>query len=614
MIAWSKIKKDLDIAITYHTRWKREGLDDLRMQLGEQWVDPVTGEDKREKLQKDGKFALTLNYIDVNCQLIDGYQRENRNDIRAFAEGEEDNLMVEIINKGLDYLIKRAELVDTLDIAFQEGIAIGKSVVEPYRDYSKDILRGELKFEVTDPFNLLIDPKSIRLDLTDARFIIKRSKVTKDDLKRLLPDKADVIEGLGRMKEISTEEVEPTQVHHSEEELIDAYAPTSTSVREGESGGEVEKEEFELIEYHYKTVKIKWFAVNSTTEEVQEVESKEAGMMFIAENPEYDRLIAREAVEIRLAYAVDGQVLEDTLSPFYPEWKEYPFFPFFAYYTPLAKKALKRDDLAYRGLVRKLKDAQREINKQRSQALNIINSVAQSGYFVEEDTFVDEKSAKRSAGLAKFIEIKKGKQFPQPIAPPPVPGAQVLFERQSKENIKEISGINADLLAMTDKTVSGRAIAFRQRQGLIILRPIFNNFSKMKKRIGSFLLSQLPEFVPPKKMIKVLGKAYIVKNFAEGNEEMLKDEVWSETVVLDKIRQIYKDIAEWKYDVVISVGLENPTMKYLIVGEIESLMQQGIPIPPQVRIKYSALPEGVQKEILGYLEAAQQAQMQGGGK
>jgi len=167
---------------------------------------------------------------------------------------------------------------------------------------------------------------------------------------------------------------------------------------------------------------------------------------------------------------------------------------------------------------------------------------------------------------------------------------------------------------MTDKTVSGRAIAFRQRQGLIILRPIFNNFSKMKKRIGSFLLSQLPEFVPPKKMIKVLGKAYIVKNFAEGDEGKLSDEVWSEMAVMSKIREIYKDIAEWKYDVVISVGLENPTMKYLIVGEIESLMEQGIPIPPQVRIKYSALPEGVQKEILGYLEAAQQAQMQGGGK
>jgi hypothetical protein len=95
--------------------------------------------------------------------------------------------------------------------------------------------------------------------------------------------------------------------------------------------------------------------------------------------------------------------------------------------------------------------------------------------------------------------------------------AQTAWEKDSEyrvESIKGQLGINSDLLAAQQGgTDSGRAIALRQKQGVIMVQKLFDNLSRTKQLCGRFLLSQLGEFYDLETAKKVLGDAFLKKNF-----------------------------------------------------------------------------------------------------
>jgi hypothetical protein len=70
----------------------------------------------------------------------------------------------------------------------------------------------------------------------------------------------------------------------------------------------------------------------------------------------------RRRKEMHVAVRCGGQVLADGKSPFEPHYSGFPIFQFIADWTPEAEKMVE----AVQGLVRCLKDPQREKNKARS--------------------------------------------------------------------------------------------------------------------------------------------------------------------------------------------------------------------------------------------------------
>ena len=70
------------------------------------------------------------------------------------------------------------------------------------------------------------------------------------------------------------------------------------------------------------------------------------------------------------------------------------------------------------------------------------------------------------------------------------------------------SGINADALAIQDKTTSGRAIALRIKQAVTILSSYFRNFRYTKEMVGTAI------FANPRAPLNIL----------EGIERFMKKE------------------------------------------------------------------------------------------
>lgn len=87
--------------------------------------------------------------------------------------------------------------------------------------------------------------------------------------------------------------------------------------------------------------------------------------------------------EIRMLAFFDNVVLEDIQSPYKHGF--IPFVPFICYYQG-------EDDIPS-GVVRDLKDPQREINKRRSQELHILNTQSNGGWISEEGAMSPQQEA-----------------------------------------------------------------------------------------------------------------------------------------------------------------------------------------------------------------------------
>ncbi len=161
-----EIKKKYKFARLVDSKWRREAREDLEFALSEQW----TKEDK-EILTAQGRPSLTFNIIQPLIYLASGYQRQTRSAIRAYPEGGEDVVKSEIATALVKKICQRSKVENKLSLVFENGIIVGKGFLEPYTDYTFDLINGQQKFRVRNPFQVRVDPNSLEYDFSDAEFL-----------------------------------------------------------------------------------------------------------------------------------------------------------------------------------------------------------------------------------------------------------------------------------------------------------------------------------------------------------------------------------------------------------------------------------------------------------
>jgi len=592
-----KITRDYKRAGRFTSKWKKEAKKDLEFCLGEQWEKKI-----KDEIEASGRPALTLNIIQPNIRLVTGYQRDSRSSIRAFPEGAEDEITSEVVTKLLKNIIKKSKAENILSEAFEMAVmARGKAFIEPYTDYTYDLLNGTMKFNVLDGWQVRIDPNSVKYDLSDARFLTKEKKLTEDELNELFPGKEkEIKEGIDNPM--------PDDGEVDEERLLELnedYPGTDDMDRDFP---EIDDEKvYKYIEYCYKKYIIQYLAIDVMANTAQFYETKEEAKIALMgmegkRLKKGQKIIPRSIPEIWVASCVGNIIIEDKLSDSYPLWRGYPLIPLFGWYSAVGKRVLKREDLAYQGIVSGLRDPQMEKNKRRSQSLAIINSVTNRGWLSEENAWVDKKKVEKFGSKAGVtLEYKTGKK-PEPLQPGNIPNAHIYFEEKSEEDIKLISGINPDMLSIQDKTTSGRAIALRQQQGLKILKPLFDNLIWTQEILGKYMVSQLGELYTIDKALKVLGGEFVNKHFRRNDTDT--PEILM-AMAGETIKAILEDPNLCNYDINIGEGLESPTERYAQYSGMLELAERGVPIPPHILIEYSDISESAKKEIIAFAAQAQ---------
>lgn len=590
----------------YKRSWIKEAEEDYRFLVGDQWEQPTI-----DKLIQKGVLPLTFNKIQALIFLIAGIQRQNRSDIKAYPEGEEDSLTAEIITILLKNLMKTCEGEYKISEMFEDGIVCGEGWIEPFIDYTWDLVMGQMKFAKKCPFYVFADPASKEYLKDDGEFIVVyQPNLSKDQVVSIFPTKEKEIEAINNTKMNFNDESKKVIP-----QINDNYGATAVET------DSTQEKDYDLTRYHYYKYENVYYVVDPDdikASQEQISNKKDAEELAKIKNSRYGKEVVKVLPrKIPIPYVksfIGDTEIDDEKSPFYPRYKKIPIFGFFAHtvYAPL-----KKTEYLTQGIVRSLKDPQKEINKRRTNELHILNSSTNSGWLNKKRGGFSNKEEVRKYGSSPGIILDYDTEKPEQIFPKPLSTGHEKLVQLANQDIKEISGINTDLLAMNDKaSSSGRAIHLRQQQGLMMIQRILDNFRRTKQELGRFLLTQIGEVYDVEKAVRVCGDTFIKNHFSvpilqngqptlgpDGNIAMEIDE----EAVKQVFGYILNDMQIATYDVAVGEIASAETIKLANYSMLMDLVEKGVPIPPDVIIDESLIASESKQKIKKAIAAMQQA-------
>ena len=641
----ARIKYDFKRAFEYKRNWIKVAHEDFQFALGKQWEDKDI-----EELKSKGALALTINKIKPVIKLLVGIESQNRSDILCYPENREGGTKADIATALVKNVFKTSGLNYKRSEQFKYGIICGECYIEPYVDYTEDMINGDMKFKKCAFNTVFPEPGFEEYDLSDARYMIKITyNQSREQILSLFPDKEVYLDNIGTSGEITENGMSALKdslgIDLQKRQYDDSTVGSSASQS---APGEIPKEPlYDLIEYYFKKWVKKYYVLKLTygpdgkvaSADLKEATDKTEADAFVSnanitakEGQPNAKMIMRVVPEIWRASMIGSSsdlIEEEMQAPSFPKWPSYPFIPYFADRMTLPMKD-PDTHLLIQGIVRDAKSLNREYNKRRTQELRILNTSANSGWIAEENSLVDEsKWEKYGSTPGVILKHKMGKPVPTKILPTQLSQGHSQLAAEGGADLKEQSGINTDLLAMQEGgTDSGRAIALRQKQGMVMVQGLFDNLSQTTRLLGKFILSHLGDVFDVGEAIHVLGDSFIQENFSKpklfpqqnpqtgqmeqapqlGPDGQLVMEVDQQAVVM-AFNEVLSDTMLGKYDVSVGEAVSSETVKYANYMVLMDMAKQGIPIPPEVLVEESLLTNASKEKIKKYIEQ-QMAQAQ----
>lgn len=502
---------------------------DLKSYAGDNWT---SGE--RAKLERQNRMVLELNKIRRVVNLYSGYERENRTaTVTAPVEGSDSdtadllsNVMYYIYDKGnADYIISEA---------FEHALKTGLAIVGLYIDYTNDKVNGDLKF-YWKPFNaLMLDPYFTKRDLSDCDQAATRDLMSKEQVKAMLPwiDPAEI-------------DLIPTGIRDNKYQYLGIYRQyNSTYIAQN------------LVTYdqYWKRVnKSQKFLVDMDTGVTEEWEGTKEEEKELRKTLQYTpqvQLITSHKRTIELNIIVGGVLLYSGPDP--TGLDDFPFVPIIISFEPL----IDNYELKIQGIVRSVRDAQRQYNRRHSQIIDLMESVINTGWITKNGAVLDPNMLMQ-AGQGRQIVVNEGFTLDEvrEISPPNIPPGYLQYQDILDKNIFEIPGGSEELLGLSstgDSQVSGKLAEVRSSNGLKGNRGIFDNLEQSKKYLGGLVLKAIQKNYSPGKIGRITGE--------EPTEEFYSGQFQ-------------------EYDCVIKQAVKTATQREAYYYQLLQLVSLGAPIP-----------------------------------
>jgi len=628
--------------------------EDFLFALGKQWTEKDISDYESRRIK-----PVTDNRIQPNLFLLTGLERQNRSEFKAYPEGQEDSLKAEVASYLFKHAVKTSDFLYKTSEQFKDGTTCGESHLELYLDNTDDLLNGKPVWRKADGNTIFPEPGFREYDFSDARYVYKLTRdLSIDDLIALYPDKQSLIE-----------KSNPGHFNYDGDASGKHVQPRDYPKENRNGQDELKEDTCDLLERFYKKFVTKHYIGDKMRGTIVESKDKETAQGFIqsyqdeiqanAQQYQQDQVAHQQAVQQwQMAGQPQGQMpiapiappehdperfihftrwvpeiwvyahtagieepLADEVAWFYPEWKKYPFIP---YYARFSTAPIKGDDahLLVQGIVCGVKNAQEIHNKTKTLELLHLNSSTNSGWLSEEDVWVNpEKVEDFGATPGVNLEYKKDRPIPTRIFPQPLSTAHEQISQGAAESIKAQLGINSDLIAAEQgDSQSGRAIALRQKQGLLMVQELFDNLSRSRTIAGKFLLSQMGKMYDTDTAKKVLGEAFIQENFsapqtqvnpATGQQIPMMSPNGQPIMAVDEqaLDQLLTEILSGEigtYDVSVGESVSSETMKMANMADLKDFATAfpGM-IPPDLLIEESMLPQSTKTKVVNSIRQAQ---------
>lgn len=197
-----------------HSLWKDwilEADEDMAFYIGGKGQWGVRGSYRDyEKLQDERRSAVSINHIISVVDILSGYERSNRLDIRAMPQGDGDNEPAQLMSYLLKYAEEQTGATDIISDMFEDGNIRGMDLAKIGVDYTGEKpVNGEISMDRLTPGpgkDVIWDPYWKKYDLSDARYIIESKWAFLLDLEAEYPEhKAELREAVYALRAIFKE-------------------------------------------------------------------------------------------------------------------------------------------------------------------------------------------------------------------------------------------------------------------------------------------------------------------------------------------------------------------------------------------------------------------------
>jgi len=573
---WNRYRSGLDKG---HVQYQEEALKNERYYLGggRQW-----DSEYKELLEATGRPTLEPNMIFSIVNTVLGYQTQSRMSIAYVPRDMGDDEGAELMTKVAMYIMDKNKYSWSESDMFADGVIRQRGYMDIRLDFD-DNMFGNISMEVIDPLNVIPDPDADKYDPDDWNDVMIAKWLTLEEIEEVY----------GRAKRIAVEKTHPDEPNFGTEGV--EQERTSFGKENAYNRWILDEEglpRVRVLERQYWKLRKSQFFVDIETGDLEAIQDG----LTKREIDAITRATGKEVIEkvtkrVRWTVTTSEIILHDEWSP-YKHFTVVPYFPYF-----------RRGQTV--GMIDNLISTQDMLNKTFSQMLHVINTTANSGWIIQENSLsnmdvedLDDVGAQ--SGLV--LEYKRGHDKPEKIQPNQIPSGLDGMVVRGMDFMKTISGIHEAFSGGKGPEVSGAAIQTRVQQNALQLAAPIDNLFKTRNLIAIRLLDLIQEYyTEPRTLL-------ITKDESEENAPQPVDINQEQ-----EDGSIINDLSMGKYDIVIADVPTNITFKNSQFAEAIELRKFGVEIPDDVIVKYSNLAdkEALSKRLSGQADPeAEQMQKQ----
>lgn len=601
-----KLKRAYELAeqaVRVDIDFQRNAKEDFDFRNGDQW--PA---EEKMMLAEAKRPCLTFNLTKSAVDLVMGLNEDQKVRYRAVPVNKEDTYLADVLNKIVYRLHEENRWVDEEDDAFESMLICGRGWVAV--DFNYDPKRfGYIKIDHTSiPVNEIFkDPGSRRRDLADASYVTWERWMTVEDFQNKYPNAKNKLKDcfdtgfIWRIQDPAHDSQLPYDDDYSDIESVTDY-----EVPLDMDWYDKSRRMIRVIHMEYWRSYDRYYVRNPETGTVDEITIpwKEFKEWFAEQFPgvemQYSKIPDKK---VHWMQFIRDEVLYEGESPL--EYDGFSIVPVFGY-TDVSRRTTNTF-----GIVREIKDAQREVNKRWSQMLNLLNSSSQPGLLAEADAFVDidqaEQAMKTPGETAYLNPGALQKNMIQERSMPNFPNSIMALEEAAQLMMKRVSGINTDLHGQdAGRAEPGVVVRMRQQQGMTILKPLFREYKRLRKDLTDRVIRIILRYMPPAQMAEIIGRDEVYEIIPGENEVPI--------VVHKESGQQFPlvDVKNLNYHLELEETSDSQTQRTFELSVLMEMQQGGFMVDPIAIIDKMDMSASDKERWIAYItqqqEAAAQAQ------
>lgn len=520
---------------------------------GRQWSDA-----DKTALDESGRPWLEENIIFSTINTVIGYQTQSRMDIAYKPREIDDQGISDLLSKLSMYITDNSKYPWKESEVFSDGLIQQRGYFDIKMDFN-DNAYGDISIEVLDPLDVIPDQDSKSYDPDDWNDVIIMSWMTFDDIKETY--------GLNKWRQLENKvENESDFGHGSFEEERNKFGNYSAFYMDATG-----IEHARLLNRQYWKLTNREFYFNTSSGDLYPVPDsiKPREKLKYAKDNNYE-IIKKVTKRIRWTVSTRDVILFDEWSP-YDHFTVVPYFPYFRRGVTL-------------GLVDNLIKTQEMLNKVYSQILHTVNTTANSGWIVEENSLTnmdtdDLETVGSQTGVV--LEFKRGQTPPVKIEPNQVPTGLKDLVTSGVDLIRLISGVSETFQGGKGPEVSGTAIQSRVHQSAIQLAAPIDNLFRTRNMIAERILKLIQGFYTQERTFMITGPED--EKGRPTNQQVTINQDDGDNTGLSN------DITVGRYDVVIADVPTQITFQNAQFSQAIEMRKFGVQIPDAEMVKMSTL-------------------------